>query len=310
VRGFKCFLSPSGVEEFGHVSEADLRGALPILARLDLPLLVHAELPAALRDMDPGGAPRAYRTWLDSRPPDAEHAAIDLLVRLAREFSARIHVVHLASAEALPRIAAARAEGLRVTVETCPHYLAFAAEDIRDGATAFKCAPPIRGRSHREGLWAGLRDGRIDLVATDHSPAPAALKLIDEGDFVRAWGGIASLQLGLAAVWTAAAGRGVGIDRVASLMAAAPAALAGLGSRKGSIDVGRDADLAICDPDAELVVDAGALHHRHPVTPYAGRRLRGRVHQTLLRGEVVFDDGRFAAPPRGRPLLANQRVSG
>ncbi len=212
VLGFKCFLSPSGVDEFPHVSEADLRPALPIISRLALPLLVHAELPARLHAFE--GGSRVYRTWLASRPPEAEQAAIDLLIRLAREYRARIHIVHLASADALSAIAEARAEGLGITVETCPHYLTFAAEDIADGATAFKCAPPIRERSHRERLWNALRDRALDLVASDHSPAPASLKHLEDGDFVKAWGGVASLQLGLAAVWTGAGARGIPLETV------------------------------------------------------------------------------------------------
>jgi allantoinase len=301
VLGFKCFLSPSGVDEFPHVSEEDLREALPILASLDLPLLVHAELPAHLRSIAAGTDVRAYSTWLDCRPPDAEHAAIDLLIRLAREFNARIHIVHLASADALDSIAAARAEGVRLTVETCPHYLAFAAEEIEAGATAFKCAPPIRQRAHRERLWAGLRDGVLDLVATDHSPALPSLKRLEDGDWVAAWGGIASLQLGLSVVWTDAAARGLGIGRVVEWMAAAPARLAGLAHTKGSIAPGREADLVVWDPDATWTVDPVRLQHRHPITPYAGLRLRGRVETTLVRGEAVFDEGRFTRP-RGRLL--------
>ena len=295
VLGFKCFLSPSGVDEFPHVSEADLRPALPIISRLALPLLVHAELPARLHAFE--GGSRVYRTWLASRPPEAEQAAIDLLIRLAREYRARIHVVHLASADALSAIAEARAEGLGITVETCPHYLTFAAEDIADGATAFKCAPPIRERSHRERLWNALRDRALDLVASDHSPAPASLKHLEDGDFVKAWGGVASLQLGLAAVWTGAGARGIPFETVVHAMAGAPARLAALEARKGAIAVGRDADLVIWDPDTEVTVDAAALYHRHPVTPYHGMRLRGRVVTTYLRGEVVFDRGGF-----GRPL--------
>jgi allantoinase len=295
VLGFKCFLSPSGVDEFPHVSEADLRPALPIIARLALPLLVHAELPAGLQALE--GDSRVYRTWLASRPPEAEQAAIDLLIRLAREYRARIHVVHLASADALSAIAEARAEGLGITVETCPHYLTFAAEDIADGATAFKCAPPIRERGHRERLWNALRDRALDLVASDHSPAPASLKHLEDGDFVKAWGGVASLQLGLAAVWTGASARGIPFETVVHAMAGAPARLAALEARKGAIAVGRDADLVIWDPDREVTIDAAALCHRHPVTPYHGMRLRGRVVTTYLRGEVVFDRGGF-----GRPL--------
>jgi allantoinase len=197
---------------------------------------------------------------------------------------------------------AARASGVPLTIETCPHYLTFAAEDIGDGATAFKCAPPIRSHVHRENLWKGLASGDIDLVATDHSPAPPALKKLDTGDFVKAWGGIASLQIGLAAVWTGAAARGHSVESVARWLAAAPAKLAGLDGSKGAIEVGRDADLMVWDPDAESTVDPSALFHRHPVTPYAGRRLRGRVLTTILRGEVVFDEGQCSGP-RGRTIV-------
>jgi allantoinase len=297
VRGFKCFLSPSGVDEFENVAEPDLREALPILARLDMPLLAHAELPSELRA--PAGDPHVYKTWLDSRPPAAEHAAIDLLLHLAVEFRARVHIVHLAAADVLPALRAARAAGIQVTVETCPHYLTFAAEEIADRATSFKCAPPIREQDHRERLWMALADGDIDLVATDHSPAPPALKRLEDGDFVAAWGGIASLQIGLPAVWTGMAARNLPIDRLARWLAAAPARLAGLEARKGAIAVGRDADLVIFDPEATAVVEASRLYHRHPVTPYDGARLRGRVRTTLLRGEVVFEDGSIVGSPRG-----------
>jgi allantoinase len=302
VLGFKCFLAPSGVDEFAHVSEADLQPALSVLARIELPLLAHAELPGWLRDPDPHMNPRDHDTWLRCRPPASEHEAIDLLSRLAAASGAHVHVVHLASADALPMLVRARASGTPLTVETCPHYLTFAAEDIPDGATAFKCAPPIRERDHRERLWQALAAGQIDLVATDHSPAPLAMKHVEDGDFTRAWGGIASVQLGLGAVWTGARSRGVPLERVVLWMAAAPARLAGIDRSKGSIAVGRDADLVVWDPDVETPVEPGALYHRHPVTPYAGMRLKGQVRLTMLRGEVVYRDGRFAEP-RGRVLL-------
>jgi allantoinase len=298
VRGFKGFLSPSGIDEFPHVNEADLREALPVVARLGLPLLVHAECPAALRA--PDGDARRYLTWLESRPAAAEVEAIALLLRLAAEYGARIHVVHLATGEALPLIRAARAEGAAVTVETCPHYLAFAAEDIADGDTRFKCAPPIRGRAERNRLWDGLLAGDIDLIATDHSPAPPAMKHTQDGDFAAAWGGIASLQLGLSAVWTGALERGQSPLVLARWLAEAPARLAGLYPRKGTISPGADADLVVWDPDAETVIDAAALYHRHAVTPYHGQRLRGRVRTTILRGTVVFDDDGCRGPASGQ----------
>lgn len=307
VLGFKCFLSPSGVDEFEHVGERDLREILPLIAGLELPLLAHAELPSLLRDplaREDGAAPdpRQYATWLRSRPSASERAAIDLLVDLAREFGARVHIVHLATADALPTLSAARRSGVVITVETCPHYLTFAAEQILDGATAYKCAPPIREEVHREGLWTGLAAGEIDLIATDHSPAPPSLKCQDSGDFVRAWGGIASLQVGLAVVWTGMASRHLPIDHLPHWLAAAPARLAGLEQVKGSIAAGCDADLVIWDPEADTTVDTPALYHRHPLTPYDGARLRGKVKTTILRGEVVFDDGECRGRPTGKLL--------
>ena len=307
VLGFKCFLSPSGVAEFGHVSEADLREALPIVAETGLPLLVHAEMPALLREPDPRADPRRYATWLDSRPTTAEQAAIDLLIELCERTSARVHIVHLASADALASIGGARARRLPLTVETCPHYLTFAAEDAADGDTALKCAPPIREGEHRERLWRALADGVIDVVATDHSPAPSALKHIEDGDFLAAWGGIASLQIALPVVWTGAAARRIPLHRVAEWMSAAPARLAGLGGRKGTIAPGCDADLVIFDPDREMIVDSSRLYHRHPVTPYDGARLRGVVMATMLGGEIVFDHGECIGLPAGR-LMSRQDV--
>ncbi|HET6230282.1 MAG TPA: allantoinase AllB, partial [Longimicrobiaceae bacterium] len=310
VLGFKCFLVHSGVDEFPGVDEADLRLAMPILAARNAVLLVHAELPgpidaatAALGDADP----RIYATYLRSRPPSAETEAVELVLRLARETGCRVHVVHLAAAEAVPALRAARAEGLPVTVETCPHYLRFDAEEVADGATELKCAPPIRGETNREHLWDALAEGVIDLIATDHSPCPPAMKLLDEGDFLRAWGGIASLQLSLPAVWTEARTRGHTFRQLAQWMCAAPARLAGLEHRKGSIALGRDADIVIWNPDAEFVVDPARLHHRHPVTPYAGAILAGAVRATYLRGMRIFGEGRVGAAAAGRLILGTDR---
>ena len=303
VCGFKCFLSPSGVDEFEPVTERDLRCALPIVARLGLPLLVHAEDPAGLLPFASGGDPRRYDTWLQSRPAAAERAAVEMLIRLAEEFGARVHVVHLAAASAIESLRDARRRGVPITVETCPHYLTFCAEEIPEGATIFKCAPPIREAAVRERLWSALTAGDIDLVATDHSPAPAALKCLDSGDFTAAWGGIASLQLGLPAVWTGAVDRGLSLDAVASWMASHPALLAGLGGRKGKIAPGFDADLVFFDADATWTVDARALFHRHPICAYDGRVLRGRVVMTMLRGEVGFSEGAMIGAANGRLLL-------
>ena len=301
VLGFKCFLSPSGVDEFPAVTESDLRQAMPTLRRLGLPLLAHAEWPELLVPPEPRRDPREYYTWLASRPPRAEHAAIDLLIRLSARTGARVHIVHLASADGLAAIMKAIDLAVPVSVETCPHYLTFCAEEIADGATAWKCAPPIREREHRERLWQALADGRINLVATDHSPAPAALKHLDDGDFLAAWGGIASLQVSLAAVWTGAARRGIRFERLAEWMSAAPARLAGL-ERKGAIVVGHDADFVIVDPDREVTIDASHLYHRHPVTPYHGATLKGVITMTMLRGEIVFEHGECVGRATGRLL--------
>lgn len=303
--GFKAFLVPSGVEEFPAVGEEDLQRALPVLAALGAPLLVHAELPgpieAAAASLT-GADSSSYRTWLDSRPPAAEVEAVELLIRLAREHGARVHVVHVAAAEVLPLLARARAEGLGVTAETCPHYLTFTAGDVPDGATEFKCAPPIREPAHREALWAALADGTLSLIASDHSPSPPAMKLRERGDFREAWGGIASLQVSLPAVWTEARRRGHGLADIAEWMSRAPAALAGLAERKGAIRAGLDADLVVFDPEAEFTVDGARLEHRHPLTPYQGRRLAGVVRQTFLRGELVYDGGRFPPQAAGKLL--------
>ena len=302
VRGFKCFLCPSGVDEFRHVTEADLRLGMPVIAGLGLPLLAHAELPDALRSV--GGSTEAHETWRRSRPPEAERTAIALLVALSREFGTRVHIVHLASAEAVESVRQARMQGVRITGETCPHYLTFASEEIPDRATLFKCAPPIREGRQREALWNGLRRGDIDLIATDHSPAPPDMKHVEDGDFVRAWGGIASVQIGLAACWTGASARSIPLEAVSRWMSGAPARLAGLSASKGSISAGADADLVIWDPDATAVVDPATLLHRHPLTPYAGMRLRGVVRTTLLRGEIVFRDGQVLPRPQGKVIAS------
>ncbi|MBV9880182.1 MAG: allantoinase AllB [Gemmatirosa sp.] len=284
VRAFKCFLTPSGVDEFPHVTERDLRAAFPTLAALGLPLMVHAEDPACLVDAPAGGS-RDYAAYLASRPPRAEHEAIAMLARLMAWCPTPVHVVHLSSASSLEIVRAARRAGLPLTVETCPHYLTFAAEEVPDGATEYKCAPPIREGAEREALWQALLDGDIDLVATDHSPCPPGLKATD-GDFFAAWGGIASLQLGMAATWTGARARGASPERIAGWMSAAPARLASLGTR-GALAAGHDADVVVWDPDASFVVDAASLHHRHPVTPYAGRTLFGVVRATYVGGVRV-----------------------
>ncbi|HET9169241.1 MAG TPA: allantoinase AllB [Actinospica sp.] len=296
VFGFKCFLADSGVPEFPPLSRTELEEALRTTTDLNSLLIVHAEDAETLgHSPDPTG-PR-YADFLASRPPEAETAAIAAVIEAARRTGGRAHILHLASAAALPLIARAKAEGVRITVETCPHYLTFAAEAIRDGATDHKCCPPIRDAENRERLWAALGEGLIDCVVSDHSPCTAELKRRDTGDFGVAWGGISSLQLGLSAIWTAAAERGFTLYDVADRMSRRPADLVGLGGTKGRIAVGCDADFAVFDPDARTTVDALRLAHKNPVTPYDGLTLRGAVTSTYLAGAPV-DPG----APSGRLL--------
>lgn len=283
VLGFKCFLVDSGVPEFGHLEAGELERDLAELATFDALMVVHAEDPTAISAPP---ASRRYADFLASRPPAAERSAVATVLAAARRTGARVHVLHLSDAGALPAITAARADGVRVTVETCPHYLALGAEDVPDGATSFKCCPPIRELANADALWAGLREGVIDVVVTDHSPSTPDLKALDTGDFAAAWGGVASLQLGLAVTWTEARRRGVGLEEVVRWMATSPAELVGLRT-KGAIAAGKQADLAVLAPDEEFEVEPGRLYHRNPVTPYAGRRLQGVVRRTLLRGRDV-----------------------
>lgn len=305
VLAFKCFLAESGVGEFSHVHESELRAGMRELAKIDAPLFVHAELPEPLSEGEKaamGLDPRRYATYLASRPRRAEDAAIELVLRVARETGARAHVVHLSSSDALGLVRRAREEKTRLTVETCPHYLTFAAEEIPDGATEYKCAPPIREQANREKLWDALREGLVDQVVTDHSPSTAELKCSGSGDFMKAWGGISSLQLGLAAVWTEARARGRSVRDVVEWMSAAPARLAGLYGRKGAIAAGFDADLVLWDPEGDFVVDAAALEHKNKLTPYHARALKGVAHRTLLRGHTIYERGAAFAPRRGRWL--------
>jgi allantoinase len=306
VRGFKCFLVPSGVDEFPAVGESDLRAAMPLIAKRSVPLLVHAEIfessgRSTPRDpQSPAPSPRSYASYLATRPPDWEVDAVRLMIRLASEFGVSTHIVHVACAEAVDEIARAKGEGVPITAETCPHYLTFDADGIPEGATQFKCAPPIRNAWHRSALQRGLRSGALDLVATDHSPAPPSLKC--PGDFPRAWGGIASLELSLPSTWTALAKAPGSTTETADLarwMSEAPARLAGLSDRKGRLAVGCDADLVIWDADGETVVAPERLQQRHKLTPYAGRLLRGVVHTTFLRGRRVWDNGALMSARTG-----------
>ena len=308
VRGFKCFLINPGIDGFTMVTERQLRMALPHVARTGLPLLVHAELPGPIDRAAVGLADAdwsRYSTYLQSRPDEAELEAIRLMLALCREYGFRLHVVHLSTSEALPETRTARSEGLAVSVETCPHYLHLSAETIANGATLCKCAPPIRSRENCERLWDGLKDGTIDLVVTDHSPCPPAMKRLDEGNFRTAWGGIASLSVALPLMWTEANRRGFTLLDLARWMAAAPAQLAGCDTRKGRIAAGYDADFVVFDSDREFIVTEDKLHYRHPVSPYMGERLRGVVKATYVRGNCVFAEGEFPGELGGRECAPN-----
>ncbi|MET8859792.1 allantoinase AllB [Streptomyces sp. NPDC004579] len=297
VFGFKAFLSPSGVEEFPELDQEELARSLAEIAGFGGLLIVHAEDPHHLAAAPQKGG-RKYADFLASRPRDAEDTAIESLVAQAGRLDARVHVLHLSSSDALPLIAAAKADGVRLTVETCPHYLTLTAEEVPDGASEFKCCPPIREAANQDLLWRALADGTIDCVVTDHSPSTADLKT---DDFATAWGGISGLQLSLAAVWTEARGRGHGLEDVVRWMSSRTAELVGLGGRKGAIAAGHDADFAVFAPDETFTVDPAALQHRNRVTAYAGRTLDGVVRSTWLRGERVFADGEFT-DPRGHLL--------
>jgi allantoinase len=309
VPGFKCFLIHSGIDGFAWANEADLRLALPHLQGTGLPLLAHAEVAGpvdeATQALNAAGADwRKHATHLASRPDDAELDAIALLLRLAEEFATPVHIVHLSSARALPMLAEARQRGVTITVETCAHYLWFASEEIPVGATEYKCAPPIREAANREDLWRGLMDGHIDMITTDHSPCPPAMKHKDLGSaeiarFDQAWGGIASLGLALPVVWTGMRQRGIAIEKIAEWMAAAPARLAGFSGRKGALAPGADADFAVFDPDAAWTVTPADLRFRHKLSPYLGAELRGRVLETWLRGRPIFVDNSIVSPARG-----------
>jgi allantoinase len=299
VFGFKAFMCPSGVTEFPPLDLDQLREAMTEIASFDGLLIVHAELPepigaAAVRLA--GADPFAYSTYLASRPPESEEQAVVAVIAASLASGCRTHVLHLSASSCLDVLDGSNG---RVTAETCPHYLSFEAAEIPDGATAYKCAPPIRDAENRERLWEGLRAGALSGVVSDHSPCTPELKA---GSFLEAWGGIASVELGLRAVWTGARARGFGIEDVSRWMSEGPARIAGL-ERKGAIAEGKDADLLVFEPGEASEVDPSELHHRNPITPYAGRPLDGRVTATYVRGVEVYSEGRFPVELAGRLLI-------
>jgi allantoinase len=304
VMGFKAFLIHSGIEDFPSVDAEALRAMMPFLQAGGVPLLVHAELEAHDHGMAPENAePRYYQTYLDSRPGAWEIEAIRMMIRLCEETGCRVHIVHLSCAEALPLLEAARQKGLPITAETCPHYLTFCAEDIEEGDTRFKCAPPIRERANREKLWEALRAGTLDFIVSDHSPCTPELKRLETGDFMTAWGGISSVQFGLSVIWTEARQRGFSLSDLSRWMCGGPAEFLGIQKRKGMIVPGADADLVIWDPEASYTVTPEVVQHRHKLTPYNGMALYGMVHETLLGGHTVFLKGQIQGEPKGKPLF-------
>jgi allantoinase len=288
VFGFKCFLPPSGVDEFPAVEPRQLEEALAEIGRLGSLLMVHAEDPGLLAAAPPPSG-RRYRGFLDSRPADAEAAGVATVAAAAAGTGARAHIVHLSSAAGVAAVRAAQRAGVRLTAETCPHYLALEPDEIPDGATEYKCCPPIRGGADADALWQGLADGVIAALVSDHSPCPPAMKSLETGDFGDAWGGISSVQLGLPVVWTAARRRGVSLEEVVRWMSAGPADLAGIPG-KGRIVAGNDADFVVFAPDATREVDPDGLRHRHHLTPYNGRTLFGSVRAVLLRGRPATEE--------------------
>ncbi|HUO85137.1 MAG TPA: allantoinase AllB [Thermoanaerobaculia bacterium] len=304
VLGFKCFLVDSGVAEFSHLDAEDLAAVLTSLMGRDVPLLVHAELPGAITQ--PAEGP-AYEGYLRSRPGDAEDQAVALIERMVERFASPAHIVHLSSAGAIETIRRARERRLPLTAETTPHYLHLWSEAIPDGATEFKCAPPIRERENRERLWSGLADGVIECIVSDHSPCSPELKLRERGDFAAAWGGIASVQLALPVIWTESNHRGHGLEKIAEWMSAAPARLARIHDRKGAIAAGYDADLTIFDPAARFRVVPAMIEHRHKLTPYLGEELAGVVLETWLRGIKIYDNGEHIGPPLGQWIRRTAR---
>ncbi len=299
VFGFKCFLLDSGVPEFPPLNPEQLRQAMTEIAGFGGLLIVHAEDPATI-ELHATATARRYTDFLASRPPEAENLAIATVLETARDTGCRTHIVHLSSSEALPALAAARADGVPVTVETCPHYLTLTAQDIPDGHTEFKCCPPVRDAHNSDLLWEGLAQGLIDFIVSDHSPSTPELKYAGNGDFAVAWGGISSLQLGLSLIWTEARRRGFDLAQVVRWMAQGPARVIGVPG-KGFLTVGADADMVVLAPDDSFVVDPETLHHRHAVSPYRGRTLRGVVRRTYLRGRLID----LAQPPQGQLLSKN-----
>lgn len=307
VFGLKAFLTHSGIDDFPNATGSDVFQALEILKPFGLPLLVHCELELPHPDGNLlENNPQSYLNYLRSRPDQWEIEAVQLMIDLCRKTGSRVHIVHISSAGALPLVRAAKIEGLPITAETCPHYLVFNSEDIPDGDTRFKCAPPIRSRENNEKLWVALADGTLDFIASDHSPAPPEIKEIESGNLKNAWGGISGLQFSLPIIWTEAQKRGFSVFDVARWLSTAPARFTGLDTKKGKIASGYDADLVVWDPDGSVEITEDSIFHRHKITPYLNMKLAGQVHQTFINGKLAFESGSFSEFPFGEILKANR----
>ena len=307
VLGLKAFLTHSGIDEFPNAERHDLKAALQILKKYNKPLLVHCELSNDHSAIDEHkNNPNDYFAYLNSRPKEWENKAIEMMIELCRETGARVHIVHLSSAEALPMIASAKKEGLPLTVETAQHYLVLNAEDIPNGETIYKCAPPIREKKNNDQLWDALKSGLIDFVATDHSPAPPDLKEISSGDLSKAWGGIAGLQFALCSLWTEAKRRGCNENDIARWLSSGPANFLRLENR-GKISVGASADLFIWDSSGQTIFSVDEIHHRHKVSPYSGKPFLGKVLKTMLRGGFIYETNTLKKSHLGQPILLESK---
>ena len=307
ILGFKAFLVHSGIDEFPNVSEEDLRKVMPAIARHGLPLLVHCELRSNFQHSTFNIQHSSYSNYLSSRPKKWENDAIALIIHLCEEFNCRTHIVHLSSADSIEQITKAKTKGLPLTAETCHHYLYFSAEEIMDGATAFKCAPPIREKINNEKLWQALKEGIIDFVATDHSPSLPEMKELLSGDFMKAWGGISSLQFSLPVLWTAAKKHDCSLSDIAKWLSEKPASLPGIQDQKGNVAKGYDADLVVWDPEKKFTVSENMNYHKHKITPYMNEELYGVVEQTWLGGKKVYDSGKFLHLNKGN-LISGKSV--
>lgn len=304
VLGLKAFMTDSGIDEFPFVNESDLRKALEKLTGFNIPLLVHAEVNCGLTKQK-NYSEYAYSSFLSTRPPEWETKAIEILIKLSREFDQQIHIVHLSSSDSINKISEAKSEGLKITVETCPHYLFFSSEEIEDKQTLFKCTPPIRDSENREKLWEAVKEGVIDFIVSDHSPCNPELKCIEEGSFEKAWGGISSLQLGLPVIWTECRKRGITIDKVSNLMSKNTNDFIGIGNQKGMIKKGYKADIIVFDPEKNFTVHEKMLYHKHKKTPYLGRELFGSVETVFMNGNKIYEKGEILTEPKGKIILSN-----